>query len=239
MKRILTLIIMTTALSALGGQDVTVPAEDLKAAATRYIVDRTDADPNHVTLTFLHLPDQVTVGQPVDEISVLPGAPGLFRGSSLLYIGLYAGGELLKKVPVTVRARILKPVLVSTRMIDRHVSLAPDMVKIELMDVTRLSGVPLQAGNDFTGLQTSRIIASGRVLLDSMVEKPPAVLRGDQVIISVSIGTVTASAPGEVRADGRIGEYVRVRNLQSGREMVAKVQDARHVVIDSPRRRSP
>ena len=233
--------VVILAISSLGFavDKIVVTPDALKEAATRYIVNQTNADPDQVTLTFLNMPNKVFVSQAVEEIKVIPGTRGLFRGSSILYIGLYAENELLKKVPITIRARILKPVLVAAQMIDRHTSLNSSMVDIEMIDITKLSGVPMHSMSEIAGLQTTRIVGAGRVLLDSMVEKPPAVMRGDRVIISVTIGAVTASTPGEVKADGRIGEHIRVRNLVSGQEVYARVLDTQTVIIDSPRRRRP
>jgi flagella basal body P-ring formation protein FlgA len=230
----ITTILLTVAGVGYAATDFIVSADALKAVVTDYVSGLSDADPEDVSLTFIDLPEYVMVSEPVDTLLVVPGASGLFRGTALLYVGVYSRGVLVRKIPVTVRARILKPVLVSNEMIDRHTAIRPSQVHTERVDATALSGTPLTSVETLAGLRTTRVIAAGHVLLESMVERPPVVRRGDRVAIRVTVGMVTAAAPGQARADGRPGEVIPVKNVESGKELYARVQDAATVVIDTP-----
>lgn len=54
---------------------------------------------------------------------------------------------------------------------------------------------------------------------------PPAIQPGSRVRINVTINNVRASAPGEARQPGRVGDLVRVTNTATRRTLVARVVD--------------
>ncbi len=78
-------------------------------------------------------------------------------------------------------------------------------------------------------LTTSR--PAGAVLYESMLEDPPLVRRNDRVTIVVASGRVRVTAPGLVRAPGRRGEMVPVKNLTSRKVIHARVRDAHTVEV--------
>ena len=59
----------------------------------------------------------------------------------------------------------------------------------------------------------------------------PAVRRGERVALSARIGAVVAQVEAEALQDGRPGEVIRVRNLQSGRVQPARVARAGQVEV--------
>jgi flagella basal body P-ring formation protein FlgA len=64
-----------------------------------------------------------------------------------------------------------------------------------------------------------------------MVEAPPLVRRGDLVTILALAGRISVSVPGEMRDSGVKGEVVRVKNLMSRREILARVVDKNTVRV--------
>ncbi len=68
-------------------------------------------------------------------------------------------------------------------------------------------------------------------LAAGLAAAPPAVARGERVTMSARVGVVVASVSAEALQDGKVGETIRVRNLQNGRVQQARVSRPGHVDI--------
>jgi flagella basal body P-ring formation protein FlgA len=78
------------------------------------------------------------------------------------------------------------------------------------------------------GLVAKRRLAAKSVVLSSMVEpvKPPVVVKRNQnVVIRIDMYGLVITAMGKTMQDGRAGEYIRVRNVDSRRIILAKVSE--------------
>jgi hypothetical protein len=74
--------------------------------------------------------------------------------------------------------------------------------------------------------------ADRRVPIRAQIRCPePAVSPGQHVHIVIVVGSVRASAPGEARQAGRVGDTIRVRNRATQAALVAVVRDAETVEV--------
>ena len=104
-----------------------------------------------------------------------------------------------------------------------RVPATPLSVAAQLRRPARSGSINAQLVFESNGRQT-------RVPLRLTAECPPPILQpGTRVRILVHVGSVQATAPGEARQSGRIGDRVRVTNLLSRRTVVAEVVDGETV----------
>jgi flagella basal body P-ring formation protein FlgA len=76
------------------------------------------------------------------------------------------------------------------------------------------------------GLVARRQLAKGAVIQSAMVRsaKPQLVLkRNETVLIRIEMPGLLVTAMGKAMQDGRIGEYIKVRNIDSKRIILARV----------------
>lgn len=101
--------------------------------------------------------------------------------------------------------------------------ISPENVKIE----KHVSDYPEPANWTLPyGLVARRRLAAKSVVRSSMVEpvKPPVVVKRNQnVVIRIDMYGLVITAMGKTMQDGRAGEYIRVRNVDSQRIILAKV----------------
>jgi flagella basal body P-ring formation protein FlgA len=102
---------------------------------------------------------------------------------------------------------------------------------MQTMDVSRLPADTVFAYEDIAGQRARRSIGPQRALRKDQFEFPPAVKRGDRVIIVAESSGLRITTIGEVQDTGRIGERVRVVNLDSNKTLYARVLDARTVRV--------
>jgi flagella basal body P-ring formation protein FlgA len=86
--------------------------------------------------------------------------------------------------------------------------------------------------DEVVGKRALRLINTNEVLRIDLVEMPPVVKRNDIVTLVAEKGLLRITAKGEVKENGRRGERIRVINLDSNKEIYARVIDANTVRVE-------
>ena len=103
---------------------------------------------------------------------------------------------------------------------------------MQTMDVTSLPANAVLALDDIKGQRARRNIGPRTVLRKDQIEFPPAVKKGDRVLIVAQSGGLRITTTGEVKNAGKVGDRIRVQNLDSNKTLFARVIDARTVQVD-------
>jgi flagella basal body P-ring formation protein FlgA len=140
-------------------------------------------------------------------------------------------GRFVRKVPALVSLEIIQSVVVSRKPIPRFKVITPEDVTLRQMNVVVMPDDVFRSIENVIGKRARRAISMHAELSDSMVEWPPVVQKGDRVLIVAESGNLRISAMGEVTHTGRVGEQVRVMNLDSKKTIMAQVVDARTVRV--------
>lgn len=121
--------------------------------------------------------------------------------------------------------RRLVPVVVARNAIPRGTGLTPNLLALQEMDVSRLRGNYYTAIQDVTGMRLRNRLRPGDAVTNVNLMASDAVNRGDQVMILAVSGTgaLGVRMAGEALDNGKVGDQVRVKNLQSGRVIRALV----------------
>jgi len=150
---------------------------------------------------------------------------------SLCQVEIEVDGERIREVEAIFEVKRFGQVVVAKHKLNRDQLLAPDNLKIELREITTLKS-PFTRIEDVTSLRASTFIREGDIITSKMVEIPPLIERGEIITILVEEGPVSITALGKSLGDGMKGEILRVRNLDSKREIAAKVFDEKTVVVE-------
>ena len=150
-------------------------------------------------------------------------APEPLRGRAPLAVALYAGDQLVKRSIVTPYIRRSETVLVPVRDIRNGALLAPgDFRRVE-RDAARLPRDVVRDVREIEGLRAKRSLRKDRVFRASQVEGVPLVERGDRVQIVLESGPLQINAIGQAKESGALGEWIRVQNVDSRRELSGRV----------------
>ncbi len=85
--------------------------------------------------------------------------------------------------------------------------------------------------DDAAGMIARRTLNTGEPLSPSQVEPPKLVQKGDNVLIEASNTAISVKMPGMALADGRKGQQIPVKNMQSQRTIRAKVVESGRVMV--------
>jgi flagellar basal body P-ring formation protein FlgA len=154
-----------------------------------------------------------------------------YLGDVALVICFIADGTMVRKVQVSGKVSLERPVVRTTRNIEAGQTLEQQdliVVKERLFD----SGKELLADKgEAAGKRALRSLDAGQFVERKMLENPPLVKKGERVRIEASGGRIRVTALGRVLQDGRAGEQVKVMNLMSGKEIHATVTGVGAVAV--------
>lgn len=139
-------------------------------------------------------------------------------------IGVRCAGDAPWTVYVTVRSETYAEVVVARRGLQRGTRIQDDDIELAERDVSRIRDGWVDDPELVVGMQARRNIRQGRAIQSQQVEAPRWVRRGSRVVIeATSSNGLQITGAGEALEHGYEGERVRVRNLDSGREIEGRV----------------
>ena len=211
---------------------VTISAADLEMMVRAYITANPPFTGADMTITSVRIPGDVMLptGDVQHEIQYLP--QGRASGTLPLNIFFSIDGNPVKRMLVTANIVLMKEVPVTRRPIARYQLIQAQDLMMQTMDVTDLPANAVFAFEDIKGQRARRNIGPRTVLRKDQLEFPPAVKKGDRVLIVVESGGLRITTAGEVQNAGKVGDRIRVENLDSNKTLFARVIDARTVQVD-------
>lgn len=152
------------------------------------------------------------------------GGTGRYAGNVLLNASFFVDERLIRKVALSGRVSVRRTLLKAARRIPRGSLITPEDMVLRDEDVAGpLEAEAIGSLEEALGKKARRTIGAGQTVTQSMLEDPPLVKRGANVVILAENAVIRVSTLGKVLEDGRRGERIRVMNLRSGEELLATV----------------
>lgn len=146
-----------------------------------------------------------------------------FAGRVAITVELYAGAHLLKRGVVSPYVRIEEDVYIPTRDLHRGDILSAGDLQRVTRDRNRLPQDPVRDRSDAVGQRVARSVRQDRVLRMSHLESVPMVERGDRVTLFLDTGSIQIRSVGMAAESGAVGDWIRVKNLDSRRELSGRI----------------
>jgi flagella basal body P-ring formation protein FlgA len=169
----------------------------------------------------------------VSRIAVPPGQiefpietlkTGYWRG----YVRYGAGAKF--EVWARVSVSIKQTRVVAAAAIKAGDRIAPSQIRLEEVDAFPDASYVSQIENA-VGMVSKRSYTEGSPLVGRMLDRPPAVLKGDAVRLHAAVGAAQVSMEVHAQAAGKIGDWIQVKNPSSGRVLRARVESAGEVTL--------
>jgi flagella basal body P-ring formation protein FlgA len=218
----------------------TVAAADVIAAAKEAIVKRLPWSPDDVsvqTLQPIALPLIVDAPRAEVLIKAEPHTSSTSLGRTQCDVSLWAGGVRQLAFPLYFEVKLFQNVAVCLHKIERGEALNDGNVAFDRRPVESLrdyisSPEALAGKRAMHALLPGRIVMSADLEADGRDTSPPLVRRGEAVKLVVRLGSVNVVASGEALQDGRAGQSVRVRNIDSKQVVLGRVTERSLVEVD-------
>jgi flagella basal body P-ring formation protein FlgA len=141
-------------------------------------------------------------------------------------------GVLIERGQVHMRISKFADVLVASDKVNRHELLTEQKFELKRTDVTSLREQPVISTAEIGGMRAKRNLRTGNILTKGAIEPIPDIDVGGEVTIVYTDSWGTITAPGEVLETGLIGARVRVKNLASGKIILATVVSGKSVEVN-------
>ncbi|MCP5055600.1 MAG: flagellar basal body P-ring formation protein FlgA [bacterium] len=156
------------------------------------------------------------------ELSSHPKAPRL--GRVPVTVTLVSSGRILRRGVVNAQVHADVAVVVAAAPVQRGQRIRAEDLKMESRDVSDLGSDWLADPTELIGQRARRRVAPGVMWQRSWAETPPVVKRGELVRLLLVHGRLRIEGKGVVRKDARAGEWIRVVNADSKRELLGRVE---------------
>jgi flagella basal body P-ring formation protein FlgA len=134
-----------------------------------------------------------------------------------------ASGKLRKTIQVTADVAAMIDAVMATRYLKPDELIDRGDIKIVGMRVHQVNHPFITDEGEIIGKSASRPLPPDTPLRPAFVKLPLVVKKGDRVLIEVRRGGLSIRAYGVTKSSGQVGQTVMVANLDSGRELRAKV----------------
>jgi len=178
---------------------------------------------------FTAKPVQLPTGDVTCRVAVQPGEDylGKFNADVIFSVN----GAETQRARVSAVIRVMLPVAVSAKSMDRHASVSAADVSMEIKD---LSILPKGIVTDLRALEGKRAkisIAAGTLLRQELFEADTAVRKGDIVTLALNSPLFTITVPGEALDGGNPGDVIPVANMNSRNKVYGQVKGNKEVEV--------
>ena len=217
-----TLLWNGSAATVISRKGVRVTAADITNSIDNFLLEMQDSLPE-AEYTFvprqLPLPFDIPTGDL--EIRVIPSDPDIV-GSTRFGLIYVVNDKTVKNISIRGKLKVMAPVAVLNRGVKRGSILHPDMVEMELRDLSTLRN-PCTNLRMVLGKKLSKRLRSGSVLDLSFIEFPRVILKGQLVKMIVNHKGLQLTATGISYMNGKQDQIIRVKNIRSNKNVFCKV----------------
>ncbi len=143
-----------------------------------------------------------------------------------------AGEGFEKKVMIDVEIDTPQSVVVAKNAIPKGRAVTSDDIRVEPVSAKRVRGRVARNPDLVVGRVARRAVANGETLREDALTSAPVVRRGDVVKLQVMSQGVQLTAFAVAQREGREGETIDVKNMDSGVIVKARVRDAHTVAVE-------
>lgn len=153
------------------------------------------------------------------------------NGLISIRVKISSGRRVIEETQVFVTAQLWQDAWVATNRLDRGQALAADLLSLQKVDVLRERFPLVSAESDPVALDLVTSVAAGRPLMRRDVTGRPVVRKGQLVEVVAQQGLIAISMKALALESGAAGDLIKLRNLESRREIHAEIINESKVQI--------
>ena len=146
-----------------------------------------------------------------------------YAGRVPITVALYDEDRLLHRGIVSAYVEVPEQAVIARRSLNRGEILSEGDLTIVMKDRAKLPRDVLTEVGEAVGKRMRRSIREGQPFRKNAIEAVPVIERGDRVMLILEAGALQLQTSGKAQQAGGIGEFIRVLNLDSKREILGRV----------------
>lgn len=238
-RRVLASLVSFAAFFAVSGPPATAAAEGVPSTLPRvradleaFVQERIEDEGAIVEWPELRAFD-FDVSQATGEVRTVlsTGSAEPFRGRVAVAVELYVGELLVKRAVVSPYVKVLDRVVVSARPLARGRVIDEADLVLANRDRATSPGDAVRGIESLVGQRLKRSVAGDQLVREGDVEVVPRVERGDRVTLMLQHGPLLIQVMGRAQETGAVGDWIRVVNLDSKRELSGRLDQEGRVHV--------
>ncbi|NGZ04053.1 MAG: flagella basal body P-ring formation protein FlgA [Nitrospira sp. WS238] len=211
---------VATATERKGTSEVTV--EVLTAVIQKYLEKEWKQKVATVSVTVLEPAESVVIAGDSVDVNVIPGPTEEGPGRRMFRVAV-TNGKSQKTMQVVADVTAMIDAVVPNRFLKANEPIDVEDIKTVRMRVHQVNHPFMTNESEVIGMSAARPLPPDVPLRAAFIRPPLAVKKGDRVLIEVQRGGLSIRTYGITKSSGQIGQTITVTNLDSGRELTAKV----------------
>lgn len=199
-----------------------VTTEQLRGAVQTYLEQEWKQKVATVSVTVLEPVDPVTVSSGTIGLHVIPSKIEEGPGRRLFRMAVM-DGKSQKTIQVVADVTVMIDAVVPNRFLKADELIDVGDIKTVRTRVHQVNHPFMTNERDVIGMSATRPLPPDVPLRSAFVRPPLVVKKGDRVLIEVQRGGLSIRTYGITKSSGQVGQTITVSNLDSGRELTAKV----------------
>ncbi|NGZ95374.1 MAG: flagella basal body P-ring formation protein FlgA [Nitrospira sp. WS110] len=203
-----------------GTSEVTV--EVLTLVIQKYLEKEWKQKVATVSVTVLEPAESVVISGDSADLHVIPGPTEEGPGRRMFRVAV-TNGKSQKTIQVVADVTAMIDAIIPSRFLKANEPIDVEDIKTVRMRVHQVNHPFMTNESEVIGMSAARPLPPDVPLRAAFIRPPLAVQKGDRVLIEVQRGGLSIRTYGITKSSGRVGQTITVANLDSGRELTAKV----------------
>ena len=199
-----------------------VTSDLLTKAIQKYLKDVWGQKVKTVHVTILEPADPVAIAGGSVDLQVLPSSAEDSPGRRMFRVAA-TSGKSRKTIQVVADVTAMIDAVVPNRFLKADELIDVGDIKTVQMRVHQANHPFMTDEREVIGMSAARPLPPDVPLRQAFVKLPMVVKKGDRVLIEAQRGGLSIRTYGITKSSGQIGQTITVSNLDSGRELTAKV----------------
>ncbi len=198
-------------------------AELLQGAIYRYLEQAWSHKVKTITVAVLDPAEPIPMPSGIIEFQVLSNGSDDGLGRRVFPISVAVGGKVWKTIQVLADVSAMIDAVVPTRLLRTEEVIDGVDLKTTRLRIHQWNHPFVTDRDEVIGKSAARPLPPDTPLRSTFVKLPLIVKKGDRVMIEARRGGLSIQTYGITKSSGQVGQTIMVANLDSGRELRAKV----------------
>lgn len=200
-----------------------VTSDRIRKAIQKYLTDEWGRKVKTVYVTILEPTDPVMISGGTVDLQVIANPMEEGLGRRMFHVEAVVDGKPRKTIEAVADIAAMIDAVVATRYLKPDELIDRGDLKAVGMPVHQLNHPFITDPSEVIGKSATRPLPPDTPLRPGFVKLPLVIKKGDRVLIEARRGGLSIRAYGVTKSSGQVGQSVMVANLDSGRELRAKV----------------
>ncbi|MFH1449708.1 MAG: flagellar basal body P-ring formation chaperone FlgA [bacterium] len=211
----------------------TLDLDELKKKIRDYLIECMEDNQEEIKIEFYQIPKKIEL--PNGEVKIyvgFNGRPTHLVGNIYVPVRIDVSGAKYKVIKIGVKVRRFSKVVVANKNLELGHILDQADIRLALRETTFLSYDVARDLDLALNKRLTQRVDEGKALCERWIEVLPLVKRGEEVEILSKMDNILIKTKGLAREDGKLEELIKVRNISSKKEVLAKVIEKNIVIIE-------